>query len=60
MSIASPDSLVGLTKRVIIALNAVPASEPLMPWLAIRPTASAVSCTLNPNAPATGAAYLNV
>ena len=58
--IASPDSFVGLTIRVIIERKAVPASEPLMPWLAIRPTARAVSCILNPNAPATGAAYLNV
>ena len=43
ISIACPDSFVGLTNRVIIERNDVPASEALMPWLAIRPTARAVS-----------------
>ena len=51
---------VGLAKLAIAVFKAVPACEPLIPAFAIKPTARAVSSTLNPNVPARGATYLNV
>ena len=39
---------------------AVPAFSALMPAFAINPVATATSSTVYPNAPATGATYLNV
>ena len=51
---------VGLAKLAIAVFKAVPACEPLIPAFAIKPTARAVSSTLNPNVPANGATYLNV
>ena len=50
----SPDRL------FMMVLRAVPACDPLIPALAIRPIASAVSSAENPKAPAIGAQYLNV
>ena len=59
-SIAPWTSLVGFAIRVKILRKAVPAWLALIPEFAIRPIATAQSSTLYPNAPATGATYLNV
>ncbi len=48
------------SKPLKVFLRAVPAIEPLTPELAIRPTATATSSTLYPNAPAMEAELLNV
>ena len=57
---ASPTNFTSPVRFVIMERMAVPAWEDLMPAFAIRPMASAVSSAVNPNAPATGAQYLNV
>ena len=59
-SIAVADSFVGFAIRVSHPRSAVPAWLPLIPAFAMRPVATAMSSMLNPSAPATGAAYLNV
>ena len=57
-SIKTAASSVGLINLVREPLRAVPPCEPLIPALAIRPRAIAVSSAEYPRAPATGAAYL--
>ena len=53
-------SLVGDASLVSPDLKAVPACEPFIPALAIKPIATAVSSTEYPSVPAIGAAYLKV
>ena len=53
-------SFVGFVSLLIMERRAVPALEPFIPALAMRPIASAVSSAVYPKAPATGATYLNV
>ena len=50
----------GFARLVSAPRSAVPAFSPLMPALAIRPIATAVSSILYPSAPATGATYWKV
>ena len=50
----------GCVRFVSRLLKLVPACDALIPLLAIRPIATAVSSMLYPKAPATGATYLNV
>ena len=52
-------SLVGFARRVITPFNDVPAAPPLIPAFAISPSATVVSRTLYPIAPAVGATFLN-
>ncbi len=59
-SIASADSFVGFAILVMMLRSAVPALDALMPELAIRPVAMAMSSMVYPMAPATVPAYLNV
>ena len=59
-SIAIRTSFVGLVSLLIMERSAVPAWELLIPALAMRPIAMAVSSAVYPRAPATGATYLNV
>ena len=59
-SIYAATSLDGLAKLVSILRKDVPAWDAFIPEFAIRPIATAVSSALYPNAPATGATYLNV
>ena len=58
--IAVCTSFVGFVSLLNICLREVPASPALIPEFAINPMATPQSSTLNPNAPATGATYLNV
>ena len=55
-----PDSLSSPCSCVMMVRRDVPAWLPLMPALAIRPIASAVSSAEYPSAPAIGAQYLKV
>ena len=57
---ASPDSSSSPWSLVMIVRRDVPAWEDLIPALAIRPIASAVSSAEYPRAPAIGAQYLKV
>src|SRR5574344_2020042 len=56
----SPESFISPLRLVIMVLSAVPAWVDLIPALAIRPMARAVSSAEYPSAPAIGAAYLKV
>ena len=56
---ALPDSLTSFVSVFIRERSEVPAELALIPEFAISPSASVVSSTEKPNAPATGAAYLN-
>ena len=58
--IAAAACLGCVARRLKSERKAVPAFSALMPWLAIRPIARAVSSILNPNVPARGATYWNV
>ena len=58
LSIAAADSLVGFAILVSKDLSVVPAMSALMPLLAMRPSAMAVSSMEYPRDPARGAAYL--
>ena len=57
-SMAVPTSLDGFDRFVSTVLSAVPPWLALIPLLAIRPRATAVSSAEKPRAPATGATYL--
>ena len=57
---ALPESFTSPVRLFMMVLRAVPAWLPLIPLLAMRPIASAVSSAENPSAPAIGAQYLKV
>ena len=57
-SIAALAALGGSARRLKSERSVVPACDALIPWLAMRPAASATSSMLYPRAPARGAAYL--
>ena len=57
---ASPVRVAPSSKPLKVFFKAVPAIEPLIPALAMRPTATATSSTLYPRAPAIAADCLKV
>ena len=57
---ALPESFTSPVRLFMMVRRAVPAWLPLIPLLAMRPIASAVSSAEKPKAPAIGAQYLKV